>query len=55
MMNADPKITDMKMKLDVEYIKEDGDMGTADALRQIHRKIKVCLLIVLGFFFLTFH
>uniref|UniRef100_A0A3Q3X9H0 Translation initiation factor eIF2B subunit gamma n=1 Tax=Mola mola TaxID=94237 RepID=A0A3Q3X9H0_MOLML len=46
MMNADPKIIDMKMKLDVDYIKEDGDMGTADALRQIHRKIKTDILVV---------
>lgn len=29
------------MKLDVVCIQEDGDMGTADALRHIQQKIKV--------------
>ena len=43
MMIADPKMKqDVKMKLDVVNIPEDGDMGTADALRHIQQKIKVC-------------
>lgn len=42
MMIADPKKLDMKIKLDVEGIPDDSDMGTADALRHIQRKIKVC-------------
>lgn len=43
MMSTDPKIKmDVKMKLDVVSIQEDGDMGTADALRHIQQKIKVC-------------
>lgn len=42
MMIADPKRLDMKIKLDVEGIQDDSDMGTADALRHIQRKIKVC-------------
>lgn len=42
MMIADPKKLDMKIKLDVEGIQDDSDMGTADALRHIQRKIKVC-------------
>lgn len=41
MMSADPKKLDMKIKLDVEAIQDDSDMGTADALRHIQRKIKV--------------
>lgn len=41
MMSADPKKLDMKIKLDVEGIQDDSDMGTADALRHIQRKIKV--------------
>ena len=36
---------DVKMKLDVVCIQEDGDMGTADALRHIQQKIKVCVFI----------
>lgn len=44
MMSMDPKIkVDVKMKLDVVCIQEDGDMGTADALRHIQQKIKVCV------------
>lgn len=43
MMSTDPKIKmDIKMKLDIVSIQEDGDMGTADALRHIQQKIKVC-------------
>lgn len=34
--------TEVKMKLDVVCIQEEGDMGTADALRHIQQKIKVC-------------
>lgn len=34
-------LMDVKMKLDVVSIQEDGDMGTADALRHIQPKIKV--------------
>lgn len=41
MMSADSKKLDMKIKLDVEGILDDSDMGTADALRHIQRKIKV--------------
>lgn len=33
---------EVKMKLDVVCIQEDADMGTADALRHIQQKIKVC-------------
>lgn len=45
MMSTDPKMKpDVKMKLDVVCIQEDGDMGTADALRHIHSKIKVCVV-----------
>lgn len=41
-MLADPKMkSDLKLKLDVVIDQEDGDMGTADALRHIQRKIKV--------------
>lgn len=44
MMSADPKMKlETKMKLDVVCIQEDGDMGTADALRHIQQKIKVCM------------
>lgn len=42
MISADPKKLDMKIKLDVEGIQDDSDMGTADALRHIQRKIQVC-------------
>lgn len=44
MMSTDPKmkLEPIKMKLDVVCIQEDGDMGTADALRHIQQKIKVC-------------
>lgn len=45
MMSTDLKIKDVKMKLDVVSIQEDGDMGTADALRHIQPKIKVCVCI----------
>lgn len=42
MMSTDPKMKlDMRIKLDVECIQEDSDMGTADALRHVQRKIKV--------------
>ncbi|XP_072130741.1 translation initiation factor eIF2B subunit gamma [Mobula birostris] len=37
---------DTKMKLDMVYIPEDTDMGTADSLRQIHGKIKTDVLVV---------
>ncbi|TWW73955.1 Translation initiation factor eIF-2B subunit gamma eIF-2B GDP-GTP exchange factor subunit gamma [Takifugu flavidus] len=41
MMSTDPKMKlDMRIKLDVECIQDDSDMGTADALRHIQRKIK---------------
>uniref|UniRef100_A0A3B3HMD4 Translation initiation factor eIF2B subunit gamma n=1 Tax=Oryzias latipes TaxID=8090 RepID=A0A3B3HMD4_ORYLA len=47
MMSMDPKIkVDVKMKLDVVCIQEDGDMGTADALRHIQQKIKTDILVV---------
>ncbi|KAJ4936236.1 hypothetical protein JOQ06_000838 [Pogonophryne albipinna] len=47
MMSTDPKMKpDVKMKLDVVCIQEDGDMGTADALRHIHSKIKTDVLVV---------
>lgn len=42
MMSTDPKMKlDVKIKLDIVCIHEDGDMGTADALRHIQPKIKV--------------
>ncbi|XP_056600343.1 translation initiation factor eIF-2B subunit gamma [Triplophysa dalaica] len=37
---------DVKMKLDVVCIPEEGDMGTADALRHIQQKIKTDILVV---------
>lgn len=43
MMSTDLKIKEVKMKLDVVCIQEDGDMGTADTLRHIQQKIKVCV------------
>ncbi|XP_028988207.1 translation initiation factor eIF-2B subunit gamma [Betta splendens] len=47
MMSTDTKIKhDVKMKLDVVCIQEDGDMGTADALRYIQQKIKTDLLVI---------
>uniref|UniRef100_A0A3P9KWC6 Translation initiation factor eIF2B subunit gamma n=1 Tax=Oryzias latipes TaxID=8090 RepID=A0A3P9KWC6_ORYLA len=47
MMSMDPKIkVEVKMKLDVVCIQEDGDMGTADALRHIQQKIKTDILVV---------
>lgn len=47
MMSTDPKMKmDVKMKLDVVCIQEDADMGTADALRHIHQKIKTDVLVV---------
>ncbi|XP_041848896.1 translation initiation factor eIF-2B subunit gamma [Melanotaenia boesemani] len=47
MMSTDPKNKlDVKMKLDVVCIQEDGDMGTADALRHIQQKIKTDVLVV---------
>ncbi|KAK1786914.1 hypothetical protein P4O66_017013 [Electrophorus voltai] len=33
---------DVKMKMDVVCVQEDADMGTADALRHIQQKIKLC-------------
>lgn len=52
MMSTDPKMkSDLKLKLDVVSDQEDGDMGTADALRHIQRKIKVracvCVLAIM--------
>lgn len=49
-MSTDLKIKDVKMKLDVVSIQEDGDMGTADALRHIQPKIKVRMYLCVGFF-----
>jgi len=47
MMSTDQKMKlEVKMKLDVECIQEDGDMGTADALRHIQHKIKTDILVV---------
>ncbi|XP_033505477.1 translation initiation factor eIF2B subunit gamma [Epinephelus lanceolatus] len=47
MMSTDAKMKlDTKMNLDWEYIQEDGDMGTAGALRHIQRKIKTDVLVV---------
>uniref|UniRef100_A0A3Q1CQ48 Translation initiation factor eIF2B subunit gamma n=1 Tax=Amphiprion ocellaris TaxID=80972 RepID=A0A3Q1CQ48_AMPOC len=47
MMSTDPKMkVDVKMKLDVVCIQEDGDMGTADALRHIQQKIKTDILVM---------
>uniref|UniRef100_A0A4W6DXH5 Translation initiation factor eIF2B subunit gamma n=1 Tax=Lates calcarifer TaxID=8187 RepID=A0A4W6DXH5_LATCA len=47
MMSTDPKMKlDVKMKLDWVCIQEDGDMGTADALRHIQQKIKTDILVV---------
>ncbi|KAE8290936.1 Translation initiation factor eIF-2B subunit gamma eIF-2B GDP-GTP exchange factor subunit gamma [Larimichthys crocea] len=47
MMSSDSKIKlDVKMKLDVVCIQEDGDMGTADALRHIQERIKTDILVV---------
>lgn len=47
MMSTDQKIKmEVKMKLDVVCIQEDGDMGTADALRHIQPKIKVCVFVL---------
>ncbi|KAI3374339.1 hypothetical protein L3Q82_006174 [Scortum barcoo] len=47
MMSTDPKMKlDVKMKLEVVCIQEDGDMGTADALRHIQQKIKTDILVV---------
>ncbi|XP_061588240.1 translation initiation factor eIF-2B subunit gamma [Cololabis saira] len=37
---------DVKMRLDVVCIQEDGDMGTADALRHIQQKIKTDVLVI---------
>uniref|UniRef100_A0A8B9LZP7 Translation initiation factor eIF2B subunit gamma n=1 Tax=Astyanax mexicanus TaxID=7994 RepID=A0A8B9LZP7_ASTMX len=37
---------DVKMKLNVECIQEDADMGTADALRHIQQKLKTDILVV---------
>ncbi|XP_039877707.1 translation initiation factor eIF-2B subunit gamma [Simochromis diagramma] len=45
-MSTDLKIKDVKMKLDVVSIQEDGDMGTADALRHIQPKIKTDILVL---------
>ncbi|XP_054616700.1 translation initiation factor eIF-2B subunit gamma [Dunckerocampus dactyliophorus] len=47
MMSTDPKLKmEVKMKLDVVCIQEDGDMGTADALRHIQQKIKTDILVL---------
>ncbi|KAG8014149.1 Translation initiation factor eIF-2B subunit gamma, partial [Nibea albiflora] len=47
MMSSDSKNKlDVKLKLDVVCIQEDGDMGTADALRHIQEKIKTDILVV---------
>nr|XP_057922421.1 translation initiation factor eIF-2B subunit gamma isoform X2 [Doryrhamphus excisus] len=47
MMSIDPKLKlEVKMKLDVVCIQEDGDMGTADALRHIQQKIKTDILVL---------
>lgn len=37
---------EVKMKLDIVCIQEDGDMGTADALRHIQQKIKTDILVM---------
>uniref|UniRef100_A0A8C4S9M0 Translation initiation factor eIF2B subunit gamma n=1 Tax=Erpetoichthys calabaricus TaxID=27687 RepID=A0A8C4S9M0_ERPCA len=37
---------DTKMRLDIVIIQEDADMGTADALRHIHQKIKTDILVL---------
>ncbi|XP_034039029.1 translation initiation factor eIF-2B subunit gamma isoform X2 [Thalassophryne amazonica] len=47
MMSSDLKMKmDVKLKLDVVCIQEDGDMGTADALRHIQQKIKTDVLVL---------
>ncbi|XP_061878861.1 translation initiation factor eIF-2B subunit gamma [Entelurus aequoreus] len=47
MMSTDTKLKmEVKMKLDVVCIQEDGDMGTADALRHIQQKIKTDVLVL---------
>lgn len=46
MMSTDKLKLDVKMKLDVVSIQEDGDMGTADALRHIQQKIKVVYMLL---------
>uniref|UniRef100_A0A3P8WDY9 Translation initiation factor eIF2B subunit gamma n=1 Tax=Cynoglossus semilaevis TaxID=244447 RepID=A0A3P8WDY9_CYNSE len=47
MMSTDPKMKlDVKIKLDIVCIHEDGDMGTADALRHIQPKIKTDILVL---------
>uniref|UniRef100_A0A3B4APG6 Translation initiation factor eIF2B subunit gamma n=1 Tax=Periophthalmus magnuspinnatus TaxID=409849 RepID=A0A3B4APG6_9GOBI len=46
MMSTDPKIKEVRMKLDVVCIQEDGDMGTADTLRHIQQKIKTDILVL---------
>lgn len=52
MMSTDPKMKrEIKMKMEVVCVPEDGDMGTADALRHIQQKIKVCSLFTAYLFF----
>ncbi|KAM9322420.1 translation initiation factor eIF2B subunit gamma [Pholidichthys leucotaenia] len=46
MLSADQKMKEVKMKMDWVCIQEDGDMGTADALRYIQQKIKTDILVV---------
>ncbi|CAL9688715.1 unnamed protein product [Knipowitschia caucasica] len=46
MMSTDPKIKEIRIKLDVVCIQEDGDMGTADSLRHIQQKIKTDILVL---------
>ncbi|XP_006634726.1 translation initiation factor eIF2B subunit gamma [Lepisosteus oculatus] len=38
--------SETRMKLDVVCIQEEADMGTADALRYIHQKVKTDILVV---------
>lgn len=46
-MTLDPKMKlDVKIRLDWKFIQEDGDMGTADALRHIHQDIKTDILVI---------
>ncbi|KAG7264538.1 hypothetical protein CRUP_000582 [Coryphaenoides rupestris] len=47
MMSTDPKMKlEVKLKMDVVCIPEDTDMGTADSLRHIQRKIKTDILVM---------
>ncbi|XP_063075000.1 translation initiation factor eIF-2B subunit gamma [Engraulis encrasicolus] len=45
-LSTDPKLKDIKLKLEVVNIQEEADMGTADALRHIQQKIKTDILVV---------